>query len=50
MFYWFKFWGILESIENAKNMICKVWNYHLDDATLLTLYTEINYWQSKSET
>ena len=23
MFYWYKFWGILESIEKAKNMIYK---------------------------
>ena len=46
MFYCLKFLGILESIENANNIVsCKVWNYPLDNATLLTLYTEINYWQ-----
>ena len=36
----------MKSIQNAKNMFLpKVWNYPLDDAPLLALYTETSYWQ-----
>ena len=42
MFYWSKFGGILKLIKKAKTMI--VWNYPLDGATLLTLYTKSDDW------
>ena len=45
MFYWSKIGGVLKLIKKAKTMIlCKVWNYPLDGATLLTLYTESDDW------
>ena len=48
MFYWSKFSGVLKLIKKAKTMIlslyCKVWNYPLDGATLLTLYNESDDW------
>ena len=38
---------IQKLIINLKKVyfLCKVWNYPSDDATLLLLYTETNYWQ-----
>ena len=45
MFSWTKFGGVLKLIKKAETMILyKVWNYSLDGATLLTLYTESDDW------
>ena len=42
MFYWSKFGRVLKLIKKA--FLCKVWNYPLDGATLLKLYTESDDW------